>query len=61
MLSSMSMPKQFQKSMHPLELLLKDIPTSFVSTTCVKGTKSNGNRCTFRGCTMGTVGITNPR
>ena len=31
----------------PLELLLKDIPTSFVSTTC-KGTKSDGNRCTFR-------------
>jgi hypothetical protein len=31
----------------PLELLLKDIPTSFVTTTC-KGTKSDGNRCTFR-------------
>ena len=31
----------------PLDLLLKDIPTSFVSTTC-KGTKSNGVRCTYR-------------
>ena len=30
----------------PLELLLKDIPTSFVSTTC-KGTKSDGPRCYF--------------
>jgi hypothetical protein len=31
----------------PLELLLKDIPVSFVSTTC-KGTKSDGHRCTFK-------------
>ena len=31
----------------PLELLLKDIPTSFVTTTC-KGTKSDGHRCAFK-------------
>ncbi len=31
----------------PLEHLLKDIPSSFVSTIC-KGTKSNGQRCNFR-------------
>ena len=31
----------------PLDLLLKDIPTTFVSTVC-KGTKSDGHRCTFR-------------
>jgi hypothetical protein len=31
----------------PLELLLKDIPGSFVSTTC-KGTKSDGHRCTYK-------------
>ena len=31
----------------PLELLLKDIPKTFVSTVC-KGTKSDGHRCTFK-------------
>ena len=31
----------------PLELLLKDIPCTFTSTMC-RGTKSNGQRCTFR-------------
>lgn len=31
----------------PLEQLLKDIPESFTSTTC-KGTKNNGQRCTFK-------------
>jgi Zn finger protein HypA/HybF involved in hydrogenase expression len=31
----------------PLELLLKDIPTSYTSTIC-KGTKANGQRCVFK-------------
>jgi len=39
----------------PLELLLKDIPTSFVSTTC-KGTKSSGIRCTFKAIHNGYCG-----
>ena len=39
----------------PLELLLKDIPTSFVTTTC-KGTKSDGHRCTFRSMYNGYCG-----
>ena len=32
----------------PLELFLKDIPKSCTSTIC-RGTKSSGDRCTFRG------------
>ena len=39
----------------PLELLLKDIPKTFVSTVC-KGTKSNGNRCTFKALYNGYCG-----
>jgi hypothetical protein len=39
----------------PLELLLKDIPGSFVSTTC-KGTKSDGRRCTFKAIHSGYCG-----
>jgi len=31
----------------PLELILKDIPTTYTSTIC-KGTKASGQRCTFR-------------
>ena len=31
----------------PLALLLKDIPENYTSTIC-RGTKSNGDRCTFR-------------
>lgn len=31
----------------PLELLLKELPETFTSTTC-KGTKAGGHRCTFR-------------
>ena len=38
-----------------LELLLKDIPTTFVSTVC-KGTKSDGHRCTFRSVNGGYCG-----
>jgi len=31
-----------------LDILLKDLPDTYTSTTC-KGTKSNGHRCTFKG------------
>lgn len=31
----------------PLELLLRDVPDTYTSSIC-KGTKSNGDRCTFR-------------
>lgn len=31
-----------------LEILLKDLPDTYTSTTC-KGTKTNGQRCTFKG------------
>jgi hypothetical protein len=35
-----------------LELLLKEIPDTYSSCTC-KGTKPNGQRCTFRGVNNG--------
>ena len=35
-----------------LDLLLRDIPDSYTSTTC-KGTKSNGHRCGFRAAENG--------
>lgn len=35
-----------------LEILLKDLPDTYSSTTC-KGTKSNGQRCTFKGMYSG--------
>ena len=35
-----------------LELLLKDIPTTYTSTIC-KGTKSDGHRCTFKALSNG--------
>ena len=31
-----------------LDVLLKDLPETYTSTTC-KGTKANGQRCTFKG------------
>ena len=40
----------------PLDQLLKDIPTSFVSTTC-KGTKRNGTRCTNKAIHNGYCGM----
>jgi hypothetical protein len=35
-----------------LDLLLRDIPESYTSTTC-KGTKSNGHRCGFKAAENG--------
>jgi hypothetical protein len=37
-----------------LDLLLKDLPETYTSTTC-KGTKANGQRCTFKGSRMDIV------
>jgi hypothetical protein len=36
-----------KKHQIPLEILLKDIPVSYSSTIC-KGTKSSGDRCSFK-------------
>ena len=35
-----------------LDVLLKDLPETYTSTTC-KGTKNNGQRCTFKGTYSG--------
>jgi hypothetical protein len=35
-----------------LDVLLKDLPDTYTSTTC-KGTKSNGHRCAFKGVFSG--------
>lgn len=35
-----------------LDILLKDLPDTYTSTTC-KGVKNNGQRCTFRGIHSG--------
>lgn len=39
----------------PLDLLLRDVPEIYTGPTC-KGTKSNGQRCTFKGVHDGYCG-----